>query len=454
MGTRNPNKQGAYNMTYHPEAQMNEPIARRTFLQRSGRLAAASALVSTLSVARGAHAAGSDVLRVGLVGCGARGSGAAVNALKADKNAKLTAMADLFPEKIESSLKQLTVAVGAQIAVDPSCCYAGFDAGKQLIESDVDVVLLAEPPHFRPIHLKQCVDAGKHVFAEKPVAVDAPGVRSVMASADEARKKGLSVVSGLMFRYDPAIKETIQRVRDGAVGKIVSLQETFMMGAASGWRSGNPGQTEMERQLRNWYFYTWLSGDHNVEQHVHSLDKASWVLGDVPPVAAWGLGGRQVRTEPKFGNIYDHHAVVYEYASGVRVYSLCRQQPGCYNNVGDLVLGSKGEASLLGHRIEGENKWRYQGPKANAYDLEHEALFASIRNAKPINNGHYMAQSTLVGIMGRMADYSGQRVTWEQAMQSQLSLAPSRYAMDADPPILPEADGRYPIAMPGITEAV
>jgi myo-inositol 2-dehydrogenase / D-chiro-inositol 1-dehydrogenase len=432
----------------------SQPVPRRAFLQRAGLLTAATAVSAGLSIARSAHAAGDDALRVGLIGCGGRGTGAAVNALKADKKARLTALADLFPEKVEGGLAQLKKLHESQVAVDEAHRFAGFDAGQRLIASDVDVVLLAEPPHFRPLHLKACVEAGKHVFVEKPVAVDAPGVRSVMASCEEAKKKGLNVVSGLMYRYDPAMKEIVQRVRDGAIGEIVALQETFMMGAASGWRSGNPGATEMERQLRNWYFYTWLSGDHNVEQHVHSLDKASWVLGDVPPVAAWGMGGRQVRVESKFGNIFDHHAVAYEYANGVRVYSFCRQQPGCYNSIADQILGTKGQCNLMSHRIDGPSPWRYEGPKVNAYDLEHEALFAAIRSGTPINNGSYMAQSTLVAILGRMADYSGQRVTWEEAFNSSVSLSPARYAMDADPPILPESDGRYPIAMPGLTKAI
>jgi predicted dehydrogenase len=435
----------------HVENEAKRSITRRTFVHQTGVLTGVSALAG-LSIARSAHAAGSDTLRVGLVGCGSRGTGAAANALHADKNAKLVAMADLFPEKIKTSL-QLLSRKSTQVAVDDAHCFVGFDACQQLIESGVDVVLLATTPHFRPMQLKACVEAGKHVFAEKPVAVDAPGVRSVMASCEQAKRKGLSIISGLCRRYEPGVVETIRRVREGAIGSVTAIQAVYNTGAASGWRSGNPAQTEMERQQRNWYFYTWLSGDHNVEQHVHSLDMAEWVLGDVPPEAAWGLGGRQVRVESKFGNIFDHHAVVYEYANGVRVFSYCRQQSGCYDESNNIVLGAKGQASLRDYRITGEAEWRYRGPKGNMYEIEHETLFSAIRSGKPVNNGSYMAQSTLVGIMGRMATYSGKRVTWEEAMKSELSLSPARYAMDADPPIVPDATGNYPVAMPGITQA-
>jgi len=428
----------------------NKSVTRRTFVQQTGFLTGA---LAGLSIARNAHAAGSDTLRVGLVGCGERGTGAASNALTADKNAKLVAGADLFPEKITTCLQLLNRKKAAQVAVDDAHRFVGFDACQHLIESGVDVVLLAETPHFRPMHLKACIAAGKHVFAEKPVPVDAPGIRSVMASCEEAKRKGLCIVSGLCRRYAPGVVETIRRVRDGAIGTVTAIQAVYNMGAASGWRSGNPGQTEMERQQRNWYFYTWLSGDHNVEQHVHSLDMAEWTLGDVPPVAAWGMGGRQVRVEPKFGNIFDHHAVVYEYANGIRLFSYCRQQSGCYDESNNIVLGSKGQASLRDYKITGGTDWRYRGPRGNMYEIEHQALFSAIRSGKPVNNGHYMAQSTLVGIMGRLATYSGKRVTWEQALQSELSLSPTRYAMDADPPILPDATGHYPIAIPGVSRA-
>ena len=342
---------------------------------------------------------------------------------------------------------------GDKVAVQPDHCFVGLDAGDKLIQSGVDVVLLCEPPHFRPMHLKAAIEAGKHVFAEKPVAVDAPGVRSVLATAEEAKKKNLNLVVGLCWRYDYGVRETMKRILDGAIGDIHAIQETYLAGPV--WeRPRQPDWTEMVFQLRNWYYFTWLSGDFNVEQHVHSLDKAAWAMHDEPPVRAWGMGGRQVRVEPKFGNIFDHHAVVYEYQNGVHVYSYCRQIPGCYSDVSDQFIGTKGRANILQHKIEGENPWHYTGPKPNMYDVEHQELFAAIRSGKTINNGEYLARSTMLAILGRMVNYTGQALTWEQAINSQQSLAPAKYAFDAAPPILPDKDGKYPIAVPGETKFV
>jgi predicted dehydrogenase len=396
------------------------------------------------------------VLRVGLVGCGGRGSGAAADALRADKNAKLVAMADAFPDHLESSLKQLKKAKGDQVDVVPDHCFSGLDAYQKLIQSGVDVVLLATPPHFRPIHLAACIAAGKHVFCEKPMAVDAPGVRAVLAACQEAKKKSLSVVAGLCCRHDLATRDTMQRVHDGAIGEIVAIQETYNGGPP--WfrnRTRQPQWTEMEYQVRNWYPFTWLSGDHNVEQHVHSLDKACWALGDRPPAKAWGMGGRQVRSEVTIGQIFDHHAVCYEYADGVRVYSFCRRQAGCFEDVSDIILGSKGQA-YMPHRccIKGQNPWRYRGPKGNMFDAEHVALFRSIRQGKPRNDGAYMTLSTMLAILGRMVTYTGQEITWEQAVNSQETLAPAQYRWDADPPCLPDKNGQYPMAVPGVTKFV
>jgi predicted dehydrogenase len=421
---------------------------RRAFLKTTGTAAAGAAL-GTLALGRSVHAAGSDVLRIGLVGCGGRGSGAAANALDADPNSRLVAMADVFADRLESSLAGLRRRYNDRVAVDPDRCFVGFDACERLVASGVDVVILATTPHFRPMHLATCVGAGKHVFCEKPVAVDSPGVRSVLATCEEAARKNLSIVSGLCWRYDYGVRETMKRVLDGAIGDIIAMQETYNTGGL--WDRGHkPQWTEMEFQMRNWYYFTWLSGDHNVEQHVHSLDKAAWAMRDEPPVQAWGLGGRQVRTDPKYGDIYDHHAVVYEYAGGPRLYSYCRQIVNCWNDTSDLFLGTKGTADILKNRIDGANAWRYSGPKTNMYDVEHRELFAAIRSGKPINNGVYMARSTMLAILGRMATYSGQVVTWQDALNSKQSLAPDRYAMDGTPPALPDKEGKYSVAMPGV----
>jgi myo-inositol 2-dehydrogenase / D-chiro-inositol 1-dehydrogenase len=322
-----------------------------------------------------------------------------------------------------------------------------------LIQSGVDVVLLAEPPHFRPMHLKAAIEAGKHVFCEKPVAVDGPGIRSVLATAEAAKKKNLNLVAGLCWRYDNGVRETMRRVLDGQLGEIKVIQETYMCGPI--WeRPRQPKWTEMEYQLRNWYYFSWLSGDFNVEQHVHSLDKAAWAMRDEPPARAWGMGARQVRTDPKFGNIFDQHAVVYEYPNGPSVYAFCRQMPGCYGDVSDIIVGTKGRANILQNKIEGEKPWHYSGPKPSMYDLEHQALFAAIRSGKTITNGEYLARSPLWAILGRMVNYTGQAITWEQALNSQETLAPQQYAFDATPPVLPDKDGRYAIAVPGVTKFV
>jgi predicted dehydrogenase len=428
--------------------------SRRDFLKTS-TLAAAGA-VCGLSLSRSVHAAGSDVLKVGLIGCGGRGTGAAANALNADPRAKITALADVFPEKVENSLKGLKQGYNERVDVPPERCFTGFDAYQKLLQSGVDVVILAEPPHFRPRHLKAAIEAGKHVFCEKPVAVDAPGVRSVLDTCKLAEQKGLSVVSGLCWRYHNGVRETMKRVLDGAIGDLLAIQETYLTGFL--WeRPRKPEWTEMEFQMRNWYYFTWLSGDFNVEQHVHSLDKALWAMRDQPPARAWGLGGRQVRTDKKFGDIYDHHAVVYEYANGVRVSAFCRQQGGCYSDVSDIFIGTKGRCNVLKHQIEdlaGNTVWKFQGEGGNMYDLEHQALFAAIRAGKPINNGQYMAYSTMLAILGRMVDYTGKVLTWDEAIQSKQVLAPSDYRFDATPPVVPGPDGSYPIAMPGQTKFV
>ena len=400
-----------------------------------------------------AHAAGSDVLRVGLIGCGDRGTGAATQALGADSNVKLVAMADAFEDRLQKSLEilQKDEKVAGKLDVKPDHRFVGFDAYQKLLDSGVDVVLLCTPPHFRPLHLQAAVEAGKHVFAEKPVAVDAPGVRSVLATCELAKKKRLSVVSGLCLRYDNGFRETVRRIQDGAIGEVVAL-------FANDYRSGRwakprqPDWTDMQYQMRNWYNFTWLSGDFNVEQHVHFLDVCAWVMKDQYPVKAVGMGGRQVLTEPEYGQIYDHFSVVYEYADGAKLVSNCRQQPDCKNDMSAQVIGTRGRA-LLSERRKGlriktaGGTWIYDGPENQMYQTEHDELFASIRNGKPINNGEYMAKSTLLAIMGRMAAYTGQEITWEMALNSKENLSPSRYAWDAQPPAAQ-------IAVPGQTRFV
>jgi predicted dehydrogenase len=413
-------------------------------LQTSTGTAAALSLVGLPQV----HADGSDVLRIGLIGCGGRGSGAAANALRADRDVRLTAMGDAFRDRLEGSLEQLRQdeGIAAKVDVPAERRFVGFNAYQQVIQSGVDVVLLCTPPHFRPAHLEAAVRARKHVFAEKPVAVDAPGVRRVLAACREAQRQRLSIVSGLCWRYHGGMRETFARIHEGVLGEIVTLQCTYNTGTL--WhRNREPGWSDMEWQVRNWLYFTWLSGDFNVEQHVHSLDKMAWAMRDQYPVKAVGLGGRQVRTGPEFGHVFDHHAVVYQYANGVKCFSSCRQQAGCENDVTDHVMGTLGTCDVMRHRIAGKWPWQYVASRArrrdDMYQNEHNELFASIRSGNPINNGDYMAKSTLMAIMGRMATYTGQEISWEQALNSREDLTPPRYEWGP----LPVA----PVARPGIT---
>ena len=425
-------------------------VSRREFIRRSAVLAAAGGLAGAVP-AFGFHTAGSDLLRVGLIGCGGRGTGAAAQALSADKNVKLVALADLFDDRMKICLSSLQKRpeLAEKIDVPPERQFSGFDAGKQLIACGVDVVLLCEPPHFRPAHLKAAIEAGKHVFAEKPAAVDAPGVRSVLASCQLAEQKRLSVVSGLCLRYSYGFQEAIKRIQDGAIGQIHTLQANDYRGGI--WvKKREPEWTDMHWQCRNWYYFTWLSGDFNVEQHVHFLDVCAWMMKDQYPARAIGMGGRQVRTGPEYGNIYDHHSVVYEYEDGTKLFSNTRQMPGCKNDMSAAAAGSKGRAFISegrkGLRITGEVNWTYEGPENNIYQTEHDELFASIRKGQPINNGRYMALSTMLAILGRMVTYTGQMITWEQAINSKEDLSPPKYEWGPLP--------TPPVAMPGITKFV
>jgi predicted dehydrogenase len=423
----------------------SQPTRRTFFSQSAATVAAASAAAALLP---NAHAAGSDLLRVGLVGCGGRGTGAAEQALTADKNVKLVAMADAFADRLESSLSTLqSSSVGARVEVPKERQYVGFDAYKNVIDQ-VDVVLLTTTPHFRPIHMAYAVEKGVHMFVEKPVATDAPGVRAVLETCEAAKKKNLAVVSGLCWRYHEPRRETMKRVLDGALGSIVAVETTYNSGGV--WEprvTRDQVSSEMEYQMRNWYYYTWLGGDHIVEQAVHGIDTMGWALGDKPPIQCWGSGGRQVRTDSVYGNIYDHFSIVYEYPDNVRGYHNCRHWRGTAQKTKDYILGSQGFADVFGSRITGANKWRFRSDndqKYNMYQTEHNELFASIRAGRPIDNALYAARSTLLAIMGRMAAYTGQVITWEMALNSKESLGPAHYTWGDAP--------KQPVARPGLTK--
>lgn len=419
-----------------------EQASRRDFVKVSAGLAAGAALFS--QIASKAHAAGGDVLRVGLVGCGGRGTGAASQALNADPNVKLVAMGDAFGDRLESSLKNLkgSKTVGEKVDVKDDMKFTGFDAGRKVIDN-CDVVLLCEPPHFRPAHLRYAIEKGKHVFAEKPVAVDGPGVRSVIESAKMAKEKGLSLVNGLCWRYDALKKDTINRCIDGGVGEIRAIQCNYLTGGL--WmHPRKPEWSDMEWQVRNWTYFTWLAGDLIAEQHIHSLDKAMWVMKDVPPARVLASGGRQVRTQPEFGHVYDHFNCIYEWDNGVKCFSGSRQWNGSAGQVNDWVFGSKGVCDVFKHQITGESPWKSEAKGKDMYQQEHDELFASIRSGKPINNGDYMAKSTLMAIMGRMAAYTGKQITWDQALNSKEDLSPAKY--EWGPIATP------PVPVPGLTK--
>ena len=417
---------------------MNSILSRREFVKTS------LALGATVALSR-AQVSPGETLRIGLVGCGGRGTGAAADALHADTNVKLVAMGDIFADRLQGSLETLSKQdINEKIDVPEKHRFVGFDAYHKVI-AESDVVLLATPPHFRPIHLQAGIDAGKHVFAEKPVAVDAPGVRKVLATCEAARKKNLAVVSGLALRYSNAHREIVKRIHEGALGSLRTLQANDFRGPI--WvKPRQPGWTDMEYHLRNWYYFTWLSGDFNVEQHIHMLDLCSWILKDEYPARAYGVGGRAVRTGPEYGNIYDHHSVTYEYESGAKLFAACRQMAGCSNDISVSVAGEKGTAALdrRAMQIDAAEKWQYRGEKNNQSVTEHEELFASIRSGKPLNNGNYMAKSTLLAIMGRMATYTGQLITWDQALNSKEDLSPPKYEFGP----LPVAK----VARPGVTK--
>ena len=427
-------------------------MSRRDFIKTTSALSLAAAVSRVGPV----FAASSDRIRVGLVGAGGRGTGAAIDCVNSSPNVVITALGDIFKDRGESSLKQLQEKLPKEsLGVTADSCFDGFDAYKKILASDIDMVILASPPHFRPKHLKAAVEAGKHVFMEKPVAVDPIGVRSVIKSADMAEQKGLAIVAGTQRRHQKHYLEITKRVHNGAIGDIVAGQCYWNMGALwirrayENWINYQTNDwSDMEWQIRNWLFLTWLSGDHIVEQHVHNLDVINWFIG-THPVKCTGMGGRQVRTGPEFGNIFDHFAVEYEYPNGARVMSMCRQIPGCSTNVSERVIGTNGTTYTDGADgyIKGANAYKIEEVSPNPYVQEHKDLIASIRNGNLLNEGKRVAESTLTAIMGRMSTYTGRALSWDWVMNaSKLDLSPPRYELGD----LPMA----PVAVPGKTELI
>ena len=432
--------------------------SRRSFLKDSSLLAAGTALAaSQVAVAKAVHAQGDETIRIGLVGCGGRGTGAAAQAMNTEGPTKLVAMADAFDDRMQQSIKNLQRQHKDKVDVPKDRQFIGFDAYKNVLEQDIDMVILATPPGFRPLHFEAAVNAGKHVFFEKPVAVDGAGIRRVLEANKIAKEKNLLVQVGLQRRHERAYMETVKRLHDGIIGDI-PLIRTYWNGKGVWVRPRKEGQTEMEYQMRNWYYFNWLCGDHIVEQHIHNLDVANWVKQGFP-VKAQGQGGRQVRTGKENGEIYDHHMVEFTYSDGSVNLSACRHIPDCWNSVNEYCHGTKGTCEISKARIfdaSGNEIYAYGKGGRGGHQQEHHDLFADLRDGKRPNEGDYGAKSTMTAILGRMATYSGKEISWEDALNSQVVVSPvdKFTSYDDEPPVLPNADMTYNIPMPGQTKVI
>jgi myo-inositol 2-dehydrogenase / D-chiro-inositol 1-dehydrogenase len=416
--------------------------SRREFL----RTAAAAALGTSLAgrEIHGAFAAGSDAIRVGLLGCGGRGTGAVGDAFNGAEGVTLVAMGDVFRDRLDESRTLLRKEYGAKVDVPDDRAFVGFDAFERVLATDANYIILATPPGFRPQHLKAAVAAGKHIFTEKPVAVDGPGIRTVLAVYEQAKAKNLGIGAGTQRRHQTGYVETLKRVHDGAIGDLVAARAYWNQGPL--WKKDREkGWSDMEWQLRNWLYFTWLSGDHIVEQHVHNLDVINWAM-NAHPVRAVGMGGRQVRTGPEYGHIFDHFTIDYEYANGMRLMSMCRQIAGCENSVSEALQGTRGRCQVNDYKIEGPKAWKFGQADSRPYVQEHTDLIASIRAGKPYNELKTVAESTLTAIMGRMSAYTGKAVTWEQALQSKENWAPREHTFGSV--------AMPPVPMPGVTPLV
>ena len=452
-------------MDMNQEPRIITPVTRRSFLRRSGGLLGSAALIGALDPAKFAHgAATSEELKIALVGCGGRGSGAALDALSTlDQGPlKIVAMADVFEDKLKGALGNLSTKFPKNVDVPEDRRFVGFDAYKKAIAA-ADVVILATPPGFRPSHFEEAVKQGKHIFMEKPVATDAPGVRKVLAAAAEAKKKGLKVGVGLQRRHQKGYLETIKKLQDGAIGDLVTMRAYW--NGSTPWlnkredlekRAGRK-LTEMEYQMRNWYYFTWICGDHICEQHIHNLDVINWVKGDKYPVRAQGMGGVEVREGKDYGEIFDHHAVEFEYEDGSRCFSYCRHIPNCWNSVSEHVQGTKGRSEINRYVItptEGES-WRHKDEgDRNPYQQEHADLYDAIRNNKDYNEAERGAMSSMTAILGRLATYSGQMIDMDKALKSEVDLFPKSLAWDADMLVKPLPSGMYPRAIPGKSKVI
>lgn len=439
-------------------------MKRRDFVKKSSLVLGG---VMTSTIAAKAHVEGDDVIKIGLIGCGGRGTGAVVQALSSGQNVKLVAMADAFQDQLDNCYKRITdpdfndwSGGGAKdlkdrIDVPKKHRFVGFDGYKKVIDL-VDVVLLTTPPGFRPIHFEAAIKAGKHVFMEKPVATDAPGVRKVLEVAKLAKEKKLNVVVGLQRHYQRIYQRWVDMLQNGVIGEITTAHVYW--NSEGVWvRERQKGMTEMEYQMRNWYYFNWLCGDHITEQHIHNIDVGNWVMQGYP-VKASGMGGRQVRVGKEYGEIFDHHFVEFEYANGAKMYSQCRHQKGCKTAVTEAFTGTNGTAPRPGV-IQTRNGYKFldynERKDPNPYQVEHDVLFDAIAKGEyKFADAENAAKATMTSILGRMATYSGQEISWDDAINSKISLAPKEFSWKAKMPLNPDEDGMYPCAIPGVTKVV
>jgi len=448
-------------MSRKQRSRPNVP-SRREFIKRSSLLVAGGAVGGGLTVRRAAHASGTDEIRIALVGCGRRGTRAAIEALNTAKSehltpngpVKLIALADAFPDRIQSSYRAIRSRHGDWVDVPAERRFAGFDGYQRVLECDIHVVILATPPGFRPLHFEAAVRAGKHVFLEKPCATDAPGVRRLLAANEQAKRKGLAVATGFHRRHERRYQETMARLHDGAIGRIVYTR-VYWNGGDVPLRPRRPGQSELVYQLRNWHHFRWLGGDPIVERHIHNLDVINWLMGD-HPIECRGAGGRLLRTGTGHGQVFDHHFCEFVYEDGTRMFSQCRQIRGCWNHVSERAHGTDGSADISGAKIydtEGRLVWRSTGG-SGGHQEEQNDLFAALRRGEIYNEGDEGAASTMTAILGRMATYSGQVIRWDDVVRSQTALADfdRLESLEEDAPVMPDRQGRYPLTIPGRIE--
>jgi predicted dehydrogenase len=430
-------------------------VNRRNFVKGSATVAS-GVMLGGLPFESQANSAANDKLKIALVGCGGRGTGAAVQALAVKEDVELVSMADAFKDRLDQSYENIVAKVEdkKRVNVSDKNKFVGFDAYKAAIDL-ADVVILTTPPGFRPEHLEYAINGNKHIFCEKPLATDAPGIRKVLKLAEVAKQKKLNIVVGLQRHYQTVYRELMKRVHGGEIGQITATQ-VYWNGGGVWVHPKQEGWTEMEYQMRNWYYFNWLCGDHIVEQHIHNMDISNWAVQN-HPVVAQGMGGREVRTAKEYGEIFDHHYVEFKYADGTVMNSQCRHIRGCFNKVAEEIIGTKGRVDSTGalYDLKGNVIWKHRNvDDPNPYQQEHDELFASIVSGGVINDLENGANSTMTAILGRMATYSGVEIHWEDALNSDIKLVPDSFSWDADPPVIPDNEGFYPVPVPGVTKVI